>query len=230
MSQVAYAHSIDPVAHGAVSTLVDMDAVQAVCVIGSCARGESDGTSDIDLLALVEDRAAAAAIRARFARQHRGRHVQSSLSPRRGSRPLFERRSTFAVHVLREAVAVYDPLSRFSTVAARHSRDAPVRNDAASLRLRLDLYAERDWCQGLYLYCLSELYSVGRAAAFTILGRECHFELLWRSRIRRARAIATDTRHGDGSNSRAAPVLPPRRAQRSSAAALPLSRLPSRGS
>ncbi len=87
VSQVAYAHSIDPVAHGAVSTLVDMDAVQAVCVIGSCARGESDGTSDIDLLALVEDRAAAAAIRARFARQHRGRHVQSSLSPRRGSQP-----------------------------------------------------------------------------------------------------------------------------------------------
>lgn len=40
--------------------------VRAVCVIGSSARGDFDAASDIDLLALVDDRATADRVRTRF--------------------------------------------------------------------------------------------------------------------------------------------------------------------
>lgn len=89
--------------------------------------------------------------------------------------PFFEGRSTFAVHVLREGLVAHDPAGDFADLAGRYSLDEPVRNNQSDLLLRLELYVDLAWCQGLYLYCLSDLYSIGRAAAFTILGRTSNF-------------------------------------------------------
>lgn len=177
----------DREAEFAAQALARFGEVRAVCVIGSSARGECEDGSDIDLLALVEDRAAAVAVRAAFGLERGGRRVQLRLLSETRLGRLFEQRSTFAVHILRESVVVYDPLDRFAALSEPHSRDDPVRDDGVKLRIRLEPYEDLEWCQGLYLYCLSDLYSIGRAAAYTILGRESRFEF---SGARALRAIA----------------------------------------
>ena len=73
-------------------------------------------------------------------------------------------------------MAVVDPTGAFAALRNRYPRDEPVRNNREELLLRLELYDDIAWCQGLYLYCLADLYSIGRAAVFTILGRKSRFE------------------------------------------------------
>lgn len=150
--------------------------MRAVCVVGSSARGDFDAASDIDLLALVDDRATAARVRAESRRTIDEREIQLKLVTEAQLARLFERRSTFGVHVLRESVAVIDHSGAFAALRARHPRDAPVRNNREELLVRLEPYDDIAWCQGLYLYCLADLYSIGRAAAFTVLGRQSQFE------------------------------------------------------
>lgn len=178
---------VDHEARFAAGDLARLSEVRAVCVIGSSARGDHEDGSDIDLVALVQDRAAAAAVRGAFSRERSGRRVQLRLVSEASLTRLFERRSTFAVHILRESVVLYDPYGRFAVLSGPHSRDDPVRDDGGKLRIRLEPYENLDWCQGLYLYCLSDLYSIGRAAAFTILGRESRFEF---SGVRALRKVA----------------------------------------
>jgi hypothetical protein len=160
----------------AVEGLACSPGVIAVCVIGSAARGEDDDRSDIDLIALIADAAVTTGIRASLGRGRAGRRVQARLLTEDGLARLLQARSTFAVHVLRESIILHDPTDRLGYIFASHSREAPVKDDGSILRLRLEGYDELTWCQGLYLYCLSDLYSIGRAAAFTILGREAQFE------------------------------------------------------
>jgi predicted nucleotidyltransferase len=150
--------------------------IRAVCVIGSRARGDFEEGSDIDLLALVDDRDAVGALRRAFVRDRVGRRIQLKLLSEQGLTRLFKTRSTFALHVLREAVVVFDPSGRFDALAEPHSLDDPVRDNRHALLIRLELYEDLDWCQGLYLYGLSDLYSIGRSAAYTILGRDAQFE------------------------------------------------------
>jgi predicted nucleotidyltransferase len=192
-------------AESAARELARVAQVLAVCVVGSSARGDYEDGSDIDLVALVQDRATAAAVRTSFRRERTGRRVQLRLLSEAGVTRLFERRSTFAVHILREGVVLYDPHGRFAALRAPHSRDDPVRDDGAMLRLRLEPYEDIAWCQGLYLYCLSDLYSIGRAAAFTILGRESRFEF---SGARALRQVACDYSELEAAARRVAALRP----------------------
>jgi len=168
--------ALDRDAEQAALELGDHSEVRAVCVIGSSARGDSTAESDIDLLAIVGDRDAAASVRSAYGRRRHGRRVQLKLLSEEGLTTLFQARSTFAVHVLRECVVVSDPHERFAALRAPHSLHAPVRDNSAELSLRLEPYEDLGWCQGLYLYCLADFYSAGRAAAYTIMGRSSQFE------------------------------------------------------
>jgi len=152
--------------------------ISAVCVAGSSARGDADHDSDIDLLAIVDDREAASRVRQSIApdRLVGSRRVQLKLLSEAGLDRMFERRSTYAVHVLREGVVAYDPSDMMRRLLENHSAVEPVRNNRRDLLDRLEAYTDLDWCQGFYLYCLSDLYSIGRAAVFTMLGRESRFE------------------------------------------------------
>jgi predicted nucleotidyltransferase len=149
--------------------------VHAVCLLGSGARGDADPGSDIDVLALVRDQIAAAHVRAEWRSMRERPCVQLRVVSEGQLARLFERRTTFAVHVLREAAVVTDRYGRFAELSAAHSLDQPVRDDGAQLSIRLEPYATLGWTQGLYLYCLSDLYSIGRAATLTILGRRSEF-------------------------------------------------------
>jgi predicted nucleotidyltransferase len=150
--------------------------VWSVCLIGSSARGDGEAGSDIDLLAVVDGKDHVKEVRRRIVRAVDGRRVQTKVLDEQRLADILDRRSTFAVHVLREAVVVRDEGERFARLRAQHSLDAPVRADSAGLRRRLELYDDLGWCQGLYLYCLADCYSVGRAAAYAILGRNGTFE------------------------------------------------------
>lgn len=193
MDVAAAKSHVDRAARLAALDLARCEQVEAVCVIGSSARGDSTQRSDIDLLALVADRptAQAAAVRARRQHERAGRRVQPRLLSAARLTRLLDERSTFAVHVLREAVVIDDPAGKLAAICGAHDRDAPVRdpNAARDLRLRLEPYADLAWCEGVYLYCLSDLYSIARAAAFTILGRAARFEFSG------SRAFATVARH-----------------------------------
>ena len=127
-------------------------------------------------LHLIDEGESATAARTYLGAERAGRRVQLKLFTEARLTRLFERRSTFAVHVLREAVVVCDLSGSFGELSRRHSRDEPVCDNREQLLIRLELYEDLEWCQGLYLYCLADLYSIGRAAAYTVLGLDSRFE------------------------------------------------------
>jgi predicted nucleotidyltransferase len=168
--------TVDPAALDLAERLADLDHVRSVCVLGSTARGDAEPGSDIDLLAVVDARSHVKDVRRRALCALGARKVQTKVLDEARLAEILGGRSTFAVHVVREAVIVHDEGHRFARLRAQHSPDAPVRADPAALRRRLDLYDGLDWCQGLYLYCLADCYSTGRAAAYALLGQRRIFE------------------------------------------------------
>jgi len=168
--------TVDPAALDLIDRLADLDHVRSVCLLGSTARGDAEPGSDIDLLAVVDARRHVKDVRSRALRVLGVRKVQTKVLDEARLAEILGGRSTFAVHVLREAVIVHDEGHRFARLRAQHSPDAPVRADPAALRRRLELYGDLDWCQGLYLYSLADCYSIGRAAAYALLGQRGNFE------------------------------------------------------
>lgn len=173
--------TVDQAALDLADRLADLDHVRSVCVLGSSARGDTTAGSDIDLLAVVDTRSNVKDVRrcallALGARNVQSSRVQTKILDEARLAEILDGRSTFAVHVLREAVIVHDAGHRFAQLRARYSPDAPVRVDPRALQRRLDPYDDLDWCQGLYLYCLADCYSTGRAAAYSLLGQRGIFE------------------------------------------------------
>jgi predicted nucleotidyltransferase len=168
---------LDAEAESAADSLSHFPGVLGVCITGSSARGDSDPSSDIDLLALIDDQELAKPTRRGFkGAWGSGRHVELKLVSEPRLRAMIEARSTFAVHVLREGRIAYDPELRITNLLGSFSPEDPVRENRLELRRQLEPYDEFAWCQGLFLYALADFYSVGRAATFTILGRESKFE------------------------------------------------------
>lgn len=168
--------TVDPAALDLAERLGDLDHVRTVCLLGSTARGEIQPGSDIDLLAVVDAPSHVDDVRREALRALGPRKVQTKVLDEARLADILDGRSTFAVHVLREAVIVHDEGQRFARLRAQHSPDAPVRADPAALRRRVELYDDLDWCQGLYLYCLADCYSTGRAASYVLLGQRGIFE------------------------------------------------------
>jgi predicted nucleotidyltransferase len=168
--------ALDPAAVDLAEELAGLAHVRAVCLLGSVARGDVGPGSDIDLLAVVDARSHVADVRQKATREVGRRRVQTKVLAEERLDEILAARSSFAVHVLREAVVVHDDGQCFEQIRAKYSRDAPIRADPDRLRRRLELYDPLDWCQGHFLYCLSDCYSVGRAAAFALLGERRIFE------------------------------------------------------
>lgn len=194
MSAVIDRSTLDPAALYAAQRLARLDHVCSVCLLGSTARGDAGPNSDIDLLALVDAREHVPGVRSRVLRRVGDRKVQTKVVDEARLSEIFDGRSTFAVHMLREAVILHDEGSRFERLRAARSTDAPVRVDAVMLRRRLELYDDLDWCQGLYLYCLADCYSLGRAAAYGLLGQRGVFEFSARNALSRVAAEYPEVR------------------------------------
>jgi predicted nucleotidyltransferase len=167
---------LDPAALNVAERLADLDHVRSVCLIGSTARGDAGPGSDIDVLAVVDAGSHVKEVRLHAVRAIGDRRVQTKVLAEERLAEVLAGRSSFAVHVLREAVVVHDEDSGFERLRAQHPRDAPIHADPDALRGRLELYADLDWCQGQYLYCLADSYSAGRAAAYALLTAQGIFE------------------------------------------------------
>lgn len=167
----------DRTAYELAAALAEDARLQSVCVIGSTARGDCDSSSDIDLLAVAADGSVRLTeLKKSLPKPRIERRVQLKLFNERGLRELFDRRTTFAVHILREAVPVVDRDASFERMRRRYSLDAPAQDDGSWFRVRLELYEDLDWCHGFYLFCLADCYALGRAAAILALAREGEFE------------------------------------------------------
>jgi predicted nucleotidyltransferase len=188
MTPVIADSKLDPAAVDAAERLARLDHVCSVCVLGSIARGDAGPSSDIDLLALVDAREHVPGVRSRMPRRVRDRKVQTKVVDEVRLNEILEGRSTFAVHVLREAVILHDEGRRLERLRGTWSPDAPVRADPAMLHQRLEPYDDLDWCQGLYLYCLADCYSVGRAASYVLLSQRGVFEFSPRKALLRVAA------------------------------------------
>jgi predicted nucleotidyltransferase len=167
---------VDPATLKVAERLADLEHVRSVCLIGSAARGEAGPSSDIDLLAVVDAHPHVQEVRLRAAETAGDHRVQTKVLAEDRLADFLAGRSSFAVHVLREAVVLHDEGHRFEHLRARLPRDAPILADPDRLRGRLELYGDLAWCQGQYLYCLADCYSVGRSAAYALLTRDSVFE------------------------------------------------------
>jgi len=167
---------LDPAALTLAERVAALEHVTSVCLIGSSARGDGDRGSDVDLLAVVDAKDHVRDVRRRAPHMLGDRRVQTRVVDERRLADILDRRSTFAVHVLREAVVVHDAGERFARLRARYPRDAPSHTNPDEIARRLEVYEDLEWCQGLYLYCLADCYAAGRAATFALLGGRCIFE------------------------------------------------------
>lgn len=207
MTTVIDRSTLEPAAVDVANHLARLDHVCSVCLLGSTARGDADPNSDIDLLAVVDAPEHVACVRSRVLRRVGTRKVQTKVVDEARLGEIFDGRSTFAVHILREAVVLHDKAHRFERLRAARTPDAPVRVDARTLRRRLEPYDDPAWCQGLYLYCLADCYSLGRAAAYGLLGQGGVFEFSAEKALLRVAAEYPDLREATERVSRLRPFF-----------------------
>jgi predicted nucleotidyltransferase len=150
----------------AAGALARYEDVVAVCLLGSVARGDARGDSDIDLLVVTETA---------VQRSHLIRRLPPSARDDRLSLICFSteqwwdevrRRSLFLHHVRLEGEAIYDPDDVLRRGLASVGRTSP--DVGGELRRQLDrlrLYRDVERLNGQHLFALAHLYAIGKAAA-----------------------------------------------------------------
>lgn len=156
-------------------------AVIAACLIGSYARDSSqpDDYSDIDVVAIVDDDAGQRIGRAlaRLAReQNKGQKIELRTIRRSALERMVERRTVYGAHLARDARILFDREGSFAQFQAAFPLGEPVLETAEFLRTRFSLYESLAWCNGRYLFCLADLYAIGRSTAMLGLAQEGVFE------------------------------------------------------
>jgi predicted nucleotidyltransferase len=153
-------------------------AVRSVCVFGSTARRRTAEGSDLDLLVVVDDSVDASELRAqmRSIRTQLKKTTQLTVVSEGRIRKHFQNRTVFAAHLTREGRILRDSSGVLTKLMNRHPRDAPVLENSRGLGRQLSIYEDLAWCNGQYLFCLADLYAIGRSAAMLILGRQAIFE------------------------------------------------------
>lgn len=155
--------------------------VLAACLVGSYARATSvpDEQSDIDIVAIVADKADANLGRTLLREvrsQEIGSHVEVRTLRKSLLARLLEERTIYGAHLARDAQVLFDRGSGFAQFQASFPLDEPIAETADHLRTRFSLYQSVAWCNGQYLFCLADLYAIGRSAAMLGLGQIGVFE------------------------------------------------------
>jgi predicted nucleotidyltransferase len=160
----------------AVGELLGEKRVRALCVFGSMARGKWDAGSDLDLLAVVPTESDASEVRTHIRTSRLKDSAQVRLMTVKALERNLDDMTVFAAHLAREGKVISDRDGRITALLDEYPKDAPVRENARSLASQLAVYEQLDWCANHYLFCLSDLYAWGRAAAMLVLAREGAFE------------------------------------------------------
>lgn len=78
----------------------------------------------------------------------------------------------FGAHLARDARILFDHEDSFAGFRAAFPLGEPVLETANLLRTRFFLYDSLDWCNGRYLFCLADLYAIGRSTAMLGLAQK----------------------------------------------------------
>jgi hypothetical protein len=147
-------------------------------LIGSYASGAQDEASDIDLLTVVPDdadRTARRAVRRLVGSDHE-HNVEHRLIRRSALRNLVERRTVFGAHVATTGTILFDRDGTLAAFQRDFPTNEPVLERADGLRARFAPYQSLRWCNGRYLFCLADLYAIGRSAAILGLAQRGVFD------------------------------------------------------
>lgn len=165
--------------------------VLAACLIGSYARETSmtDASSDIDVVAIfaddVDDAIRRSLVRSARGGEHTARPIELRTIRCSALQRLGEQRTVYGAHLAREARILFDHKGAFARFRAAFPLTEPIPETADHLRSRLSLYEHLDWCNGRYLFCLADLYAIGRSGAMLGLAQRGTFEFDRRRVFRR---------------------------------------------
>lgn len=152
--------------------------VRAACVLGSVARDEYDSSSDIDALVVVSssDRDLAMFIRRRLPTRIAGHRVEMRVMTHERLAEIRDQRTVYAAHVAKESAIAFDRKRDLAALKHAFREGSRVEETGESLRKRLMLYDDLQWCNGHYLACFADIYAFGRAGAILVLARQGIYE------------------------------------------------------
>lgn len=167
---------------GVLHSLENEPNVLAACLIGSYARETSmpDASSDIDVVAILADDAddmlRRSLVRSARRGDYKARPIELRTIKRSALQRLVEQRTVYGAHLAREARVIFDHSGAFGHFRAAFPLSEPVPETADHLRDWLSQYEHLDWCNGRYLFCLADLYAIGRSGSMLGLAQKGIFE------------------------------------------------------
>jgi predicted nucleotidyltransferase len=153
--------------------------VVSACLLGSFARGQDDPFSDLDILAVVEDRSETTLLHRQAALMPAalmGHPIQVRTLRRSHLAELVKKRTLFAAHLAQEAQIAFDRRRDLRRAKREFDRNPGVDESPAELKGKFGPYEQLAWCRGHYLICLADLYMLGRSGAMLALAKHGTYE------------------------------------------------------
>jgi len=150
--------------------LQDIDGVDGVCLFGSLARGEPDEWSDIDLLVVArEEELRPTTLLAALPEPLKRERLSFVCYSSEELLDLFKAGSSFIDHLRHEGKVLFDRSGVLRHVlSGPFEPQAGVREELEAELRRLDAYDDLALFKGNLLFCLAQLYAIGKA--IVILG------------------------------------------------------------
>ena len=160
-------------AHDLAAELAGRPDIEALALFGSVARGDYDGSSDIDMLVLANESLSPSKLH-RAVRQH---DAAMRFAPSVWTWSRIERRveygSLFLRHVHQEGEVLLDPEGRLNSVLEAASRTISIERELSAVARRLRAYDDPLRFGTVFLFPLAHLYILAkRTAMIGVAARE----------------------------------------------------------
>lgn len=142
----------------------------AIILCGSVARGDADAFSDLDLVVIGSDDSLTAKELSRGItdRQHR---LSILYYTRQQFKQVLQQRPLFAIHLRTEGIVLFDRIGVQKTLAECWISPAEIDEQIKLEADKLTIYAHSERFHNNFLFCLSHLYSIGKAIVMLQLAR-----------------------------------------------------------
>jgi hypothetical protein len=158
--------------------IASVPSVEAICLFGSVARGADDEWSDIDLLVVGSNpELTPTGILRRLPERVKPDRLSLLYYPSTNLTQLYDQGDLFVAHLRREGAILYDK----SGVLERtlHGPFQPRMSLKAEVEIeleRLRLYSRLERFNDNFLFCLSDLYAIGKSVVMLGLAKDGVFE------------------------------------------------------
>jgi predicted nucleotidyltransferase len=151
--------------------LTSRSGVDAICLFGSAARGDSNEWSDVDLLVVGSDpRLTPTALLRVISRDVSRDKVTLLYYLRDELQDMFAAGLSFTKHLQREAIVLYDPTSFLTTLLTKDTENPARSKEELAARLEeLDVYSDLRLFKDNFLFVLARLYSIGKSVVMLAL-------------------------------------------------------------